>query len=85
MDSRFVYTSNKRLWEFHDCGHDGCSSMAVGQCESWVGGAFTGNLCAKPLCATHTFHIAGLPVCRGHVKKLAPVVEPTNAVQQGLF
>lgn len=86
MDSRIVYTRKKRLWEFRTCGHEGCNEMAVGQCESWVGTFSEGNLCAKPLCGSHTFHASGtLPVCRDHIKKLAPVVKPTNATQESLF
>lgn len=85
MDSRIIYTRNKRLWEFRTCGHEGCDEMATEQCESWVGDCFDGNLCAKPLCQSHTYHLASLPVCRGHIKKLAPVVKPVEAVQETLF
>lgn len=85
MTDKGIYKSTKQLWKGRLCQHTGCEAWATGQCESWEGSAFEGNVCAKPICTDHTFHLAGLPVCRTHIKKLAAPVETHNAEQIPLF
>lgn len=86
MTERVIYAANRNLWKGRTCTHDGCGAWAKGQCESFVGSAFDGNVCAKPLCTDHIFHLAGvLPVCRAHIKQLAAPVEVVKAGQLSLF
>lgn len=85
MDSRIIYTRDKKLWRGRECSHPGCESFAATQCEGWVGSPFYGNVCAEPLCEFHRHRVQNVDYCDQHRLTPSAEVRPVCPVQQSIF